>query len=193
MAARTRPRTAATASTERFSGRAARDYEDRGRERPRGVRERAEKGSRHVADRLGAPDTTASGVVTNGTGKAAALEPGGGRPATENYGDGGSRLQPQPSPRCGSAIRRVAPMLSEYRAPGRWRHLPAQIWKSFMTSALARSHAASFPSPPYFRRVEARHLSRRQIELTTAAAATSRCSSTSAGHAGGRPRREQSS
>ncbi len=97
------------------------------------------------------------GVVTSGTGKAAALpdRPVAGKTGTtENYGDAWFVGY---TPQLVTAVwvgypNSLRPMLTEYHgravAGGTF---PAQIWKSFTQSALTQLHAApeSFASPPY--------------------------------------------
>jgi len=97
------------------------------------------------------------GVVTSGTGKAAALpsQPVAGKTGTtENYGDAWFVGY---TPQLVTAVwvgypNGLRPMLTEYHgravAGGTF---PAQIWKSFMQSALKAigAHPESFPSPPY--------------------------------------------
>jgi len=97
------------------------------------------------------------GVVTSGTGTAAALpnQPVAGKTGTtENYGDAWFVGY---TPQLVTAVwvgypNGLRPMLTEYHgravAGGTF---PAQIWKSFMQSALKAIHAqaASFESPPY--------------------------------------------
>jgi penicillin-binding protein 1A len=97
------------------------------------------------------------GVVTSGTGKAAALpnQPVAGKTGTtENYGDAWFVGY---TPQLVTAVwvgypKGLRPMLSEYHgravAGGTF---PAQIWKTFMQSALDAigAHPATFPSPPY--------------------------------------------
>jgi penicillin-binding protein 1A len=97
------------------------------------------------------------GVVTSGTGRAAALPNqavAGKTGTTENYGDAWFVGY---TPQLVTAVwvgypKGLRPMLTEYHgravAGGTF---PAQIWKTFMTSALEAIGAqpASFPSPPY--------------------------------------------
>jgi penicillin-binding protein 1A len=111
-----------------------------------------------------APDVDAlltqllEGVVTGGTGTAAAL-PGravaGKTGTTENYGDAWF---------CGYTPQlvtcvwvgypdRLRPMLTEFHGgPVVGGSYPAEIWKAFMQPALTAMNAqpTSFPSPPYF-------------------------------------------
>jgi penicillin-binding protein 1A len=97
------------------------------------------------------------GVVTSGTGTAAALpdRPVAGKTGTtENYGDAWFVGY---TPQLVTAVwvgypNGLRPMLTEYH--GRavvGGTFPAQIWKTFMESALAELHAApeTFASPPY--------------------------------------------
>ncbi|MEP6812456.1 MAG: PBP1A family penicillin-binding protein [Actinomycetota bacterium] len=97
------------------------------------------------------------GVVTGGTGTAAALpnQPVAGKTGTtENYGDAWFVGY---TPQLVTAIwvgypKNLRPMLTEYHGrPVAGGTFPAQIWKSFMESALAAINAqpASFPAPPY--------------------------------------------
>ncbi len=97
------------------------------------------------------------GVVTSGTGRAAALpnQPVAGKTGTtENYGDAWFVGY---TPQLVTAVwvgypKGLRPMLSEYHGrPVAGGTFPAQIWKSFMESALAAIDAqpASFPTPPY--------------------------------------------
>ena len=97
------------------------------------------------------------GVVTGGTGRAAALpdRPVAGKTGTtENYGDAWFVGY---TPQLVTAVwvgypKGLRPMLSEYHGgPVAGGTFPAQIWKSFMQSALASMGArpASFPAPPY--------------------------------------------
>jgi penicillin-binding protein 1A len=97
------------------------------------------------------------GVVTSGTGTAAALpnQPVAGKTGTtENYGDAWFVGY---TPQLVTAVwvgypKGLRPMLTEYHGrPVAGGTFPAQIWKSFMESALAAIDArpASFPSPPY--------------------------------------------
>jgi penicillin-binding protein 1A len=130
--------------------------------------------------RVLAPDVDAlltqllEGVVTGGTGTAAAL-PGrvvaGKTGTTENYGDAWF---------CGYTPQlvtcvwvgypdRLRPMLTEFHGgPVVGGTYPALIWKTFMESALAAMNAQpeSFPSPPYFS-VQSRRVTYRddRIEL----------------------------
>jgi penicillin-binding protein 1A len=97
------------------------------------------------------------GVVTSGTGTAAALPDravAGKTGTTENYGDAWFVGY---TPQLVTAVwvgypNGLRPMLSEYHgravAGGTF---PAQIWKTFMESALSavRAQPQSFPSPPY--------------------------------------------
>jgi hypothetical protein len=97
------------------------------------------------------------GVITSGTGVAAALpdRPVAGKTGTtENYGDAWFVGY---TPQLVTAVwvgypNGLRPMLSEYHgravAGGTF---PAQIWKTFMESALTevRAEPQSFPSPPY--------------------------------------------
>jgi penicillin-binding protein 1A len=97
------------------------------------------------------------GVVTSGTGKAAALPNqavAGKTGTTENYGDAWFVGY---TPQLVTAVwvgypKGLRPMLTEYHgravAGGTF---PAQIWKSFMESALKLIGAqpSNFPSPPY--------------------------------------------
>ncbi len=97
------------------------------------------------------------GVVASGTGKAAALpnqQVAGKTGTTENYGDAWFVGY---TPQLVTAVwvgypQGLRPMLSEYHgravAGGTF---PAQIWKTFMESAIQAIDAqpASFPSPPY--------------------------------------------
>jgi penicillin-binding protein 1A len=97
------------------------------------------------------------GVVTSGTGTAAALADravAGKTGTTENYGDAWFVGY---TPQLVTAVwvgypNELKPMLTEYHgravAGGTF---PAQIWKSFMESALTELHAApeTFASPPY--------------------------------------------
>jgi penicillin-binding protein 1A len=114
------------------------------------------------------------GVVTSGTGKAAALanQPVAGKTGTtENYGDAWFVGY---TPQLVTAVwvgypKGLRPMLTEYHgravAGGTF---PAQIWKSFMESALKRIGAqpTGFPSPPY-QGIESRRVTYRdgRIEL----------------------------
>jgi penicillin-binding protein 1A len=97
------------------------------------------------------------GVVTSGTGRAAALpdRPVAGKTGTtENYGDAWFVGY---TPQLVAAVwvgypNGLRPMLSEYHGrPVAGGTFPAQIWKTFMQSALDAIGAepASFPSPPY--------------------------------------------
>ena len=97
------------------------------------------------------------GVVTSGTGRAAALpdQPVAGKTGTtENYGDAWFVGY---TPQLVTAVwvgypKGLRPMLTEYHGdPVAGGTFPAQIWKTFMQSALAAIGAqpASFPSPPY--------------------------------------------
>jgi membrane peptidoglycan carboxypeptidase len=97
------------------------------------------------------------GVVTSGTGTAAALpdEPVAGKTGTtENYGDAWFVGY---TPQLVTAVwvgypKGLRPMLSEFHGgPVAGGTFPAEIWKTFMESALRATHAqpASFPSPPY--------------------------------------------
>jgi penicillin-binding protein 1A len=114
------------------------------------------------------------GVVTSGTGTAAALpnQPVAGKTGTtENYGDAWFVGY---TPQLVTAVwvgypKGLRPMLSEYHGrPVAGGTFPAQIWKSFMESALAAIDAqpASFASPPYLS-ASARRVTYRdgQIEL----------------------------
>jgi penicillin-binding protein 1A len=97
------------------------------------------------------------GVVTSGTGVAAAL-PGrsvaGKTGTTENYGDAWFVGY---TPQLVTAVwvgypTELRPMLTEYQGRSvTGGTFPAQIWKTFMQSALSTLHAApqSFPSTPY--------------------------------------------
>ena len=96
------------------------------------------------------------GVVTSGTGKAAALpdRPVAGKTGTtENYGDAWFVGY---TPQLVTAVwvgypKGVRPMLTEYHdGPVAGGTFPALIWKTFMQSALAARDAKplSFPSPP---------------------------------------------
>ena len=97
------------------------------------------------------------GVVTSGTGKAAAL-PGrvvaGKTGTTENYGDAWFVGY---TPQLVTAVwvgypNKLVPMTHNFHgAPVVGGTYPALIWKSFMESALATMNAPpeSFPSPPY--------------------------------------------
>jgi penicillin-binding protein 1A len=98
------------------------------------------------------------GVVTSGTGKAAALpdQPVAGKTGTtENYGDAWFVGY---TPQLVTAVwvgypKGLRPMLTEYHGgPVAGGTFPAQIWKTFMESALSSMDAqpSSFPSPPYF-------------------------------------------
>ena len=132
------------------------------------------------------------GVVTSGTGTAAALpnQPVAGKTGTtENYGDAWFVGY---TPQLVTAVwvgypKGLRPMLTEYHGrPVAGGTFPAQIWKSFMESALAAIDAqpASFPSPPYCRRARGgSRIATGRSSSTTAAAATCRSSSTSAGAA----------
>jgi penicillin-binding protein 1A len=97
------------------------------------------------------------GVVTSGTGKAAALpnQPVAGKTGTtENYGDAWFVGY---TPQLVTAVwvgypQGLRPMLTEYRGgPVAGGTFPAQIWKSFMQSALKSIGArpSGFASPPY--------------------------------------------
>jgi penicillin-binding protein 1A len=97
------------------------------------------------------------GVVTSGTGRAAALpnQPVAGKTGTtENYGDAWFVGY---TPQLVTAVwvgypKGLRPMLTEYHGrPVAGGTFPAQIWKTFMESALSATDAqpASFPSPPY--------------------------------------------
>jgi penicillin-binding protein 1A len=97
------------------------------------------------------------GVVTSGTGRAAALpnQPVAGKTGTtENYGDAWFVGY---TPQLVTAVwvgypKGLRPMLTEYHGgPVAGGTFPAQIWKTFMESALSAigAHPASFPSPPY--------------------------------------------
>ena len=114
------------------------------------------------------------GVVTGGTGTAAALpnQPVAGKTGTtENYGDAWFVGY---TPQLVTAVwvgypKGLRPMLTEYHGrPVAGGTFPAQIWKSFMESALAAIHAqpASFPTPSYLS-VSAKRVTYRngQIEL----------------------------
>jgi penicillin-binding protein 1A len=97
------------------------------------------------------------GVVTSGTGRAAAL-PGwtvaGKTGTTENYGDAWFVGY---TPQLVTAVwvgypDKLRPMTSEYHGgPVAGGTFPAQIWKSFMQAALKQIGAQPrrFPSPPY--------------------------------------------
>ena len=97
------------------------------------------------------------GVVTSGTGKAAALanEPVAGKTGTtENYGDAWFVGY---TPQLVAAVwvgypKSLRPMLTEYHGrPVAGGTFPAEIWKSFMQSALAAigARASAFTSPSY--------------------------------------------
>jgi membrane peptidoglycan carboxypeptidase len=97
------------------------------------------------------------GVITSGTGVAAALpnRPVAGKTGTtENYGDAWFVGY---TPQLVTAVwvgypNGLRPMLSEYQGRSvTGGTFPAQIWKTFMQSALAEVGAEpqSFPSPPY--------------------------------------------
>ena len=97
------------------------------------------------------------GVVTGGTGTAAALpdRPVAGKTGTtENYGDAWFVGY---TPQLVTAVwvgypKGLRPMLSEYHgSPVAGGTFPAQIWKSFMQPALKLLGAQpeSFPAPPY--------------------------------------------
>jgi penicillin-binding protein 1A len=97
------------------------------------------------------------GVVTSGTGTAAALPNqavAGKTGTTENYGDAWFVGY---TPQLVTAVwvgypKNLRPMLTEYHGgPVAGGTFPAQIWKSFMESALAAINAqpAGFPAPPY--------------------------------------------
>jgi penicillin-binding protein 1A len=97
------------------------------------------------------------GVVTGGTGTAAALpdRPVAGKTGTtENYGDAWFVGY---TPQLVTAVwvgypKGLRPMLSEYHGrPVAGGTFPAQIWKAFMQPALALLGASpeSFPAPPY--------------------------------------------
>jgi penicillin-binding protein 1A len=108
------------------------------------------------------------GVVTSGTGRAAAL-PGwtvaGKTGTTENYGDAWFVGY---TPQLVTAVwvgypDKLRPMTSEYHGgPVAGGTFPAQIWKTFMQSALKQIGARprGFPSPPYLS-VEARNVTYR--------------------------------
>jgi penicillin-binding protein 1A len=97
------------------------------------------------------------GVVTSGTGVAAALpdRPVAGKTGTtENYGDAWFVGY---TPQLVTAVwvgypNGLRPMLSEYQGRSvTGGTFPAQIWKTFMQAALAevRAEPQAFPSPPY--------------------------------------------
>jgi penicillin-binding protein 1A len=97
------------------------------------------------------------GVVTGGTGTAAALpdQPVAGKTGTtENYGDAWFVGY---TPQLVTAVwvgypKGLRPMLTEYHGgPVAGGTFPAQIWKTFMESALDTIGAqpSSFPAPPY--------------------------------------------
>jgi penicillin-binding protein 1A len=97
------------------------------------------------------------GVVTSGTGRAAALpnQPVAGKTGTtENYGDAWFVGY---TPQLVTAVwvgypKGLRPMLSEYHGrPVAGGTFPAQIWKTFMQSALQAIGAqpTTFPAPPY--------------------------------------------
>jgi len=97
------------------------------------------------------------GVITSGTGTAAALpdRPVAGKTGTtENYGDAWFVGY---TPQLVTAVwvgypNGLRPMLTEYHGrPVVGGTFPAQIWKTFMESALTELHAApeTFASPPY--------------------------------------------
>ena len=97
------------------------------------------------------------GVVTSGTGRAAALpdEPVAGKTGTtENYGDAWFVGY---TPQLVAAVwvgypKGLRPMLTEFHgSPVAGGTFPALIWKSFMASALRAkdAHPASFAAPPY--------------------------------------------
>jgi penicillin-binding protein 1A len=97
------------------------------------------------------------GVITSGTGKAAALpdRPVAGKTGTtENYGDAWFVGY---TPQLVTAVwvgypAGLRPMLTEYHGrPVVGGTFPAQIWKTFMESALTELNAApeTFASPPY--------------------------------------------
>jgi penicillin-binding protein 1A len=97
------------------------------------------------------------GVVTSGTGRAAALPDravAGKTGTTENYGDAWFVGY---TPQLVTAVwvgypKGLRPMLTEYHGgPVAGGTFPAQIWKTFMQSALGTIGAqpVSFPSPPY--------------------------------------------
>ena len=96
------------------------------------------------------------GVVTSGTGRAAALpdrQVAGKTGTTENYGDAWFVGY---TPQLVAAVwvgypKSVRPMLTEYHGgPVAGGTFPALIWKAFMQSALAARNAQplAFPSPP---------------------------------------------
>jgi penicillin-binding protein 1A len=114
------------------------------------------------------------GVVTGGTGTAAALpnQPVAGKTGTtENYGDAWFVGY---TPQLVTAVwvgypKGLRPMLTEYHGgPVAGGTFPAQIWKTFMQSALETIGArpSSFPAPPYLS-VESKRVTYRdgQIEL----------------------------
>jgi penicillin-binding protein 1A len=123
------------------------------------------------------------GVVTSGTGTAAALpdRPAAGKTGTtENYGDAWFVGY---TPQLVTAVwvgypNGLRPMLSEYQGRSvTGGTFPAQIWKTFMEAALreVRSAPQSFPSPPYLS-TTARRVTYRdgQVQLDNG-----RCSDTS--------------
>jgi penicillin-binding protein 1A len=123
------------------------------------------------------------GVVTSGTGTAAALpnQPVAGKTGTtENYGDAWFVGY---TPQLVTAVwvgypKGLRPMLTEYHGrPVAGGTFPAQIWKTFMESALRSigAQTASFPSPPY-QGIESKRVTYRdgRIELDNG-----RCRSTS--------------
>ncbi len=114
------------------------------------------------------------GVVTSGTGRAAALpnQPVAGKTGTtENYGDAWFVGY---TPQLVTAVwvgypKGLRPMLTEFHGgPVVGGTFPAEIWKTYMESALAAIGAqpSSFPAPPYLSAASKRVTYRNgQIEL----------------------------